>query len=241
MNMKYMLNNLKIFIFITAFFYIKPSDGLCRIYRIFISSGVILEPLVSINRNDLLEGVNYSVFGGVKIGIDNINSFFKKKRIGFVNKNKVFFSKLIDNNLYTNVGMKEDFKRFIFGLQCEVGMSVVLNKNYSEIVFGELNEINKHIHSLNFFCGIKEEIGDFYNSLLLKKIFPTKLIGDITYILDLKYGFTFYLSVSFFYCFSPVFLFSFNKTDFYNVFNAENNFPWNITIDIGLFGMSFFV
>ena len=243
MNMRLMLSSFKIFFFFLISFYIvKPNDKLYKIYRVFISGGVILEPTVIIENEELLRDVEYSVFGGIKIGIDNINSIFKKNRVGFVNKNKIFFSKLCDNNLYTKTGMKEDFKRFIVGLQCEVGMSVILNKDFSGISFNELNNINRTaIHSLNFFAGIKEEIGDFFNSSLLKKIFPTKLIGDITYIIDLKYGFSFYLSISIFYCFSPVYLFSFNKADFLNVFNCKNNFPWNITIDIGIFGMSFFV
>ena len=238
-----MLNRIIVlYIFITSLFIVRPNDKLYKTYRIFVSSGVILEPMVIMNNKELLKGVDYSVFGGFKIGIDNINSVFKKNRIGFVNKNKIFFSKLIDNNLYTKSAMKEDFKSFIFGLQCEFGMSVILNKDYLSISFDKLNNIDRNIiHSLNFLAGIKEEIGDPFNKSLLKKIFPTKLVGDITYILDLKYGFSFYISFSFYYCFSPVFLFSFTKKDFLNVFNCENNFPWNITIDIGLFGMNFFI
>ena len=61
------------------------------------------------------------------------------------------------------------------------------------------------------------------------------------YILDIKQGFSFYLSASIFQCFSLVYLFSFNKNDICRIFNNKNYFNWNITIELGLLGINLFI
>lgn len=219
----------------------RYSDGLCNIKRIFISSGIILEPTVKINDKYLFKNDNSSVFGGFKICIDGINSVFNDRRVGFIYKGKVFFSKLMNMDLYTRQGLKDEFVNFTVGIQLEIGLSVVLNKGFKDIRFDKRNRINRNISSLNFLVGLKEELGKINEIMKASLVFPTKLLFEAMYILDLKYGFSFYLSVVFFQCFSPVYLFSFNKKDFGNVFNNNNFFNWNINIEFGLLGQNFFI
>ena len=219
----------------------RCNDKLGKIKRIFISGGIILEPTVKINNKYLFMNDNSSVFGGFKISLDNINSAFKNSRIGFINKNKIFFSKLRNMDIYNRPRLKDDFIDFIIGVQLEIGMSVILNKDFKTIEFNEKNAINRNINSLNFLVGFKEELGKMKEIMKVNLVFPTKLIFEIMYIIDLKYWFSFYLSVVFFQCFSPVYLLSFNKKDFCNVFNNHNFFNWNIHIELGLLGLNFFI
>lgn len=215
-------------------------DKLYKVNRLFVSVGGVLEPNVLINKGQLFENDNSSVFGGVKVGGDYIWSIYKR-RAGFINKNKVFVVKLRDLDVYSRYGLKNDFEKFIAGLQVEFGISVVLNKKFDSISFSEKNRINTNLSSINFLVGFKEEIGKIRNVLQSELVFPTKLVCEIMYILDLKFGFSFYFSVVFFQCFSPVYLFSFNKDDFSNVFNNNNYFNWNCSFDIGVFGLNFFI
>ena len=217
------------------------NDKLYKTIRVLMSGGVILEPTVLINSQYLFKNDNSSIFGGFKIGIDNINSIFKNKRVGFVNKNKLFFSKLMDIDLYRRPKLKDDFFSYIFGIQIEVGLSIILNKCHKKIEFNDKNKINTHLNSLNILVGFKEEIGKIGEILKASKIFPTKLTVDLMYILDLKQGFSFYISILFFQCFSPVYLFSCNKEDLSNTFNNNNYFNWNINIEIGFIGLNFFI
>lgn len=245
-----MSNNIYLFLLYFLFLFdiipgeqknLRIDDKLYKIRRVFVSGGIILEPTVLINNQYLFRNDNSSVFGGFKIGIDIISSIFNCKRFGFINKNKLFFSKLMDMDIYKRPKLKDDFMDFIVGFQFEIGLSITLNKDYKKIGFNDKNKINTCINSLNFLVGLKEELGKINDILKAKMVFPTKLIAEIMYILDLKQGFSFYLSAIFFQCFSPVYLLSCNKRDFCNTFNNHNFFNWNINIEMGLLGLNFFI
>ena len=177
--------------------------------------------------------------GGVKVGIEYFQTTYNKSRYGFSRKYGVFFCKIRNSDFFSNV--KKDFKKWIVGGHVEVGLNILLNHD-PNIAFCEDNTINKlFLHSLNFFVGIKEEVGGMVDFLSTGGFYPTKILAEIVYLADCKKGFSFYISFSISRCFSPVFLFSFDCGKFYRVFNSRNKYAWNVDISFGVFCVNFFI
>ena len=234
-------NNIKNLIILKRFI---DNDKLSRILRLFISFGIILDPTVIIYnkkiKDDIGENFEINILSGVRLSLDYIPTNVLNKYIGLVRKYRIFWAKLKDSEFFVTEGLKNDYSNYIFGIQGGIGISLPLNIRYDKIMFNNDNDINKNIHSINFLGGFKFEIGDFdSNPQYIKKLFPTKLVFEVMYILDLKKWFSFYISSSFYQCFSPVYLLSFKLKDLKNVFNTLNKFQWNFDITIGICGLNF--
>lgn len=220
------------------------NDKISRTLRLFVSLGFILDPTVKIYKEKLKEEISedfeMNILSGVRLALDYIPTNVINKYIGLIRKYRIFWAKIKDSEFFTTEGLKNDYSNYIFGIQGEIGVSLPLNIRYDKINFNNDNNINKNIHSINFLCGLKFEIGDFDgNPQYVKKLFPTKLLFEIMYIVDLKKWFSFYISSSFYHCFSPVYLLSFNLKDLKNVLNTSNKFQWNLDITIGFIGLNF--
>ena len=234
-------NNIKNLIILKRFI---DNDKLSRILRLFISFGIILDPTVIIYnkkiKDDIGENFEINILSGVRLSLDYIPTNVLNKYIGLVRKYRIFWAKLKDSEFFVTEGLKNDYSNYIFGIQGGIGISLPLNVRYDKIMFNNDNDINKNIHSINFLGGFKFDIGDFdSNPHYIKKLFPTKLVFELMYILDLKKWFSFYISSSFYQCFSPVYLLSFKLKDLKNVFNTLNKFQWNFDITIGICGLNF--
>jgi hypothetical protein len=214
----------------------QQPDHLSKMHRIFFSGGIVFEPTVFLNKSNFNNQICSNFSGGGKVGIEFFTTkFYTKKRFAFSQKHKIFYTKLRDTMIYKD--KKEEFEIYIIGYQFNFGTSIILNKDFKSIIFDCNNKINKNIHTLDILFGLKFEGG---GKMLQKgaKTYPTKILTEILYKIDLKNGFSFFISITINRCFSPVYLFSFNKEDLKKVFN-QNNFAWNIDINIGFIGLNF--
>lgn len=220
------------------------NDKFSRILRLFISCGFILDPTVKIYKEKIKketrEDFEINILSGIRLAVDYIPTNVINKYLGLTRKYRLSYAKLKDSEFFTIEGLKNDYSNYILGIQGEIGISLPLNIRYNMLDFNNDNNINKNIHSINILGGLKFEIGDFdSNPQYVKNIFPTKLVFELMYILDLKKWFSFYISSSFYQCFSPVYLLSFNLKDLQNTLNTSNKFQWNFDITIGLIGLNF--
>ena len=220
------------------------NDKFSRILRLFVSCGFILDPTVKIYKekikNETSEDFETNILSGIRLAVDYIPTNAINKYIGLTRKYRFFYAKLKDSEFFNIEGLKNDYSNYILGIQGEIGISLPLNIRYDKIDFNNDNYINKNIHSINILGGFKFEIGDFdSNPQYVKNLFPTKLVFELIYILDLKKWFSFYISSSFYQCFSPVYLLSFNLKDLKNTLNTSNKFQWNFDITIGFIGLNF--
>ena len=219
-------------------------EKLKKTLRIFFSLGLVLDPTVYIHKDyikeETYEDFEVNSLSGVKFGFDYIPTNVINNYIGFIRKYKIFLVKLKKSLFFSFDDLKNDYSNFIFGLQGEVGISLPLNVRYDKLIFNNDNEINKTVHSLNFLFGIKSELGSIEGGFdYIKKVYPTKLVVDVMYMIDIRKYFSFYINCSFFQCFSPVYLLSFNIDDLKKVLNMSNKFQWNIDVNIGIIGLNF--
>lgn len=213
---------------------VQQPDHLSKMHRIFFSTGIIFESKVLI----LADKKCSNFFGGGKVGLEYFTTkFYIKKRFAFSQKHKMFYTKLRDIDIYKKE--KQEFKNYILGYQFNFGPSIILNKNFKNIVFDCNNKVNQDIHTFDILFGLKFEAGGRKNISQTHNIYPTKILMEILYKIDLKNGFSFFISITINRCFSPVFLFSFNKDDFKKVFNPDNKYAWNIDFNIGFIGLNF--
>ena len=215
---------------------VQQPDHLSKMHRIFFSGGIIFEPTVFLNKSNFDNQICSNFFGGGKVGIEFFTTkFYIKKRFAFSQKHKMFYVKLRDINIYKSE--KKEFEKYIIGYQFNFGASIILNKYFKSIIFDCNNKINKNIHTLDILFGLKFEGG---GKILQKgdQTYPTKILAEILYKIDFKNGLSFFISITINRCFSPVYLFSFSKEDLRKVFN-QNNFAWNIDLNIGFIGLNF--
>ena len=222
---------------------VVTNDKLSKILRLFLSLGFILDPTVKIYKEKINEEIGddfeINILSGFRFAIDYIPTNVINKYIGLTRKYRIFGVKLKDSEFFVAEGLKNDYNNYIFGIQGEIGISLPLNIRYNKLIFNN-NNINKNIHSINILGGLKFEIGDIEDiSQNIKNLYPTKLVFELIYILDLEKWFSFYISSSFYQCFSPVYLLSFNLNDFKKCLNTSNKFQWNLDITIGLIGLNF--
>ena len=215
---------------------VQQPDHLSEMHRIFLSGGIVLEPTVFLDRSNFKNKICSNFFGGGKVGIEYFTTkFYKKKRFAFSQKHKMFYVKLRDINIYKSE--KKEFEKYIIGYQFNFGASIILNKYFKSIIFDCNNKINQQIHSFDILLGLKFEMSTI-NPTKANLVYPTKILAEILYKIDLRRGLSFFISISINRCFSPVYLFSFNKEDLRKVFN-QNNFAWNIDLNIGFIGLNF--
>ena len=216
---------------------VQQPDHLYKMHRIFFSGGIVVEPTVFLNKDTFDNQTCSNFFGGGKVGIEFFTTkFYIKKRFAFSQKHKMFYVKLREINIYTKE--KKEFDIYIIGYQFNFGVSIILNKYSKSIIFDCNNKINKDIHTLDILFGLKFEGGEN----ILKKgnnTYPTKILAEILYKIDFKNGFSFFISIIINRCFSPVYLLSFNKEEFKKVFNPNNQYAWNIYLNIGFIGFNF--